>query len=56
MRRARDEIAPHLNSDSTPTQVADAALFLLSDLSRATTGEILHVDGGAHAVGAPPQK
>jgi enoyl-[acyl-carrier protein] reductase I len=35
--------------------VADAALFLLSDLSRATTGEILHVDGGAHAVGAPPQ-
>ena len=36
------------------TQVADAALFLLSDLSRATTGEILHVDGGAHAVGAPP--
>jgi enoyl ACP reductase len=38
------------------TQVADAALFLLSDLSRATTGEILHVDGGAHAVGAPPQK
>ena len=37
------------------TQVADAALFLLSDLSRATTGEILHVDGGAHAVGAPPK-
>jgi len=37
------------------TQVADAALFLLSDLSRATTGELLHVDGGAHAVGAPPQ-
>ena len=38
------------------TQVADAALFLLSDLSRATTGEILHVDGGAHAVGAPPPR
>ncbi len=38
--------------DATP--VADAALFLLSDLARATTGEILHVDGGAHAVGAPP--
>jgi enoyl-[acyl-carrier protein] reductase I len=37
------------------TQVADAALFLLSDLSRATTGEILHVDGGAQAVGATPQ-
>jgi enoyl-[acyl-carrier protein] reductase I len=35
-----------------PGPVADAALFLLSDLARATSGEILHVDGGAHAVGA----
>lgn len=35
-----------------PTPVADAALFLLSDLARATTGEILHVDGGVHAIGA----
>ena len=30
--------------------VADAALFLLSDLARAISGEILHVDGGVHAV------
>ena len=37
-----------------PTPVADAALFLLSDLARGTTGEILHVDGGVHAVGAAP--
>jgi enoyl ACP reductase len=36
-----------------PAPVADAALFLLSDLARATSGEILHVDGGFHAVGAP---
>lgn len=35
-----------------PTPVADTALFLLSDLSRATTGEIVHVDGGVHAIGA----
>jgi enoyl ACP reductase len=35
------------------TAVADAALFLLSDLSRAISGEIVHVDGGLHAVGAP---
>ena len=35
-----------------PSTVADAALFLLSDLSRGTTGEIIHVDGGAHAIGA----
>jgi enoyl-[acyl-carrier protein] reductase I len=36
-----------------PAPVADAVLFLLSDLSRAVTGEILHVDGGFHAMGAP---
>jgi enoyl-[acyl-carrier protein] reductase I len=35
-----------------PAPVADAALFLLSDLARAITGEILHVDGGVHAIGA----
>jgi enoyl ACP reductase len=38
-------------ADAAP--VAQAALFLLSDLSRRTTGEILHVDGGYHAMGAP---
>jgi enoyl-[acyl-carrier protein] reductase I len=31
--------------------VADATCFLLSDLARAISGEILHVDGGAHAMG-----
>ena len=36
-----------------PTPVAAAICFLLSDYSRAVTGEILHVDGGFHAVGAP---
>jgi enoyl ACP reductase len=36
-----------------PGPVADACLFLLSDLSRGVTGEILHVDGGYHALGAP---
>jgi enoyl ACP reductase len=35
-----------------PGAVADAVCFLLSDLARATTGEILHVDGGVHALGA----
>jgi meromycolic acid enoyl-[acyl-carrier-protein] reductase len=49
------DIAPLGWDPHDATQVADAALFLLSDLSRATTGEILHVDGGAHAVGAPPK-
>jgi len=36
-----------------PDPVADACLFLLSPLARAITGEVLHVDGGFHAVGAP---
>jgi meromycolic acid enoyl-[acyl-carrier-protein] reductase len=36
-----------------PTPVADVVLFLLSDLSRRITGEIVHVDGGFHAMGAP---
>ncbi len=38
-----------------PTPIAHAALFLLSDWARAITGEILHVDGGFHAMGAPPR-
>jgi meromycolic acid enoyl-[acyl-carrier-protein] reductase len=37
-----------------PTAVADACLFLLSPLSRAITGAIIHADGGVHAVGAGP--
>lgn len=36
-----------------PAPVADAVCFLLSDFGRAITGEILHVDGGYHAMGAP---
>jgi enoyl-[acyl-carrier protein] reductase I len=33
--------------------VAAAVCFLLSDAARGITGEILHVDGGFHAMGAP---
>ncbi len=36
-----------------PGPVASAICMLLSDYSRAITGEIVHVDGGFHAVGAP---
>jgi enoyl ACP reductase len=38
---------------SDPTPVAQAVCFLLSDWSRAISGEILHVDGGFHAMGTP---
>jgi enoyl-[acyl-carrier protein] reductase I len=38
---------------SDPTPVARAVCFLFSDWSQAITGEVLHVDGGFHAVGAP---
>ena len=35
-----------------PAPVAATVLFLLSAASRAITGEIVHVDGGYHAIGA----
>jgi meromycolic acid enoyl-[acyl-carrier-protein] reductase len=35
-----------------PRPVADVVCFLLSDLGRGVTGEIVHVDGGFHAIGA----
>jgi enoyl-[acyl-carrier protein] reductase I len=36
-----------------PGPVADTICFLLSHYARAISGEIVHVDGGFHAVGAP---
>jgi enoyl-[acyl-carrier protein] reductase I len=38
-------------SDAAP--VAATVCYLLSDLSRGVSGEIIHVDGGYHAMGAP---
>jgi enoyl-[acyl-carrier protein] reductase I len=35
----------------TIDEVGDSALYLVSDLSRGVTGEILHVDSGYHTVG-----
>ena len=35
----------------TTDEVGDSAVYLLSDLSRGVTGEILHVDAGYHVVG-----
>ncbi len=36
-----------------PSIASGPVCFLLSDLSRGISGEIIHVDGGFHAVGAP---
>jgi enoyl-[acyl-carrier protein] reductase I len=35
----------------TIEEVGDSAVYLLSDLSRSVTGEVLHVDSGYHVVG-----
>ncbi|MBD0283638.1 MAG: SDR family oxidoreductase, partial [Thermoleophilaceae bacterium] len=50
------EQAPLGWDTSDPTPVADAVCFLLSDWSRGVSGEILHVDGGFHAMGAPLER
>jgi meromycolic acid enoyl-[acyl-carrier protein] reductase len=47
------EVAPLGWDVEDPAPVAAAICFLLSDYARAITGEIVHVDGGFHAVGAP---
>lgn len=39
------------SADAGP--VADACVFLLSELARGITGEVVHVDGGYHSQGAP---
>ena len=46
------EAAPLGWDPADPGPVADAAIFLLSPLARGISGEIIHVDGGFHAVGA----
>lgn len=49
LQRVR-EVAP-LRRNTEVEEVADAALFLLSDLARGVTGEVLYVDSGYHVVG-----
>jgi meromycolic acid enoyl-[acyl-carrier-protein] reductase len=44
------EAAPLGWDSDDPTPVARAVCFLLSDWSEAISGELIHVDGGAHAV------
>ena len=40
-----------LRKNTEQEEVGDAALFLVSPLSRGVTGEVIHVDGGFHVMG-----
>jgi enoyl-[acyl-carrier protein] reductase I len=42
-----------LKEDTSIEGVAGCALWLLSELGRSTTGEVIHVDGGFHMIGLP---
>lgn len=44
------EVAP-MRCNTSPEEVADAAVFLLSDMARGITGEVIYVDQGFHIVG-----
>jgi enoyl-[acyl-carrier protein] reductase I len=44
-----------LKEDTSMEGVAGTALYLLSDLGRSTTGEVVHVDAGFHMIGLPDE-
>jgi enoyl-[acyl-carrier protein] reductase I len=46
-----NELNSPMQRNVTNEDVGNAALYLLSDLSTAVTGEVLHVDGGYNVVG-----
>jgi enoyl-[acyl-carrier protein] reductase I len=45
-----------LREDTSMEGVAGCALWLLSDLGRSTTGEVVHVDAGFHMMGLPSEE
>jgi enoyl-[acyl-carrier protein] reductase I len=45
-----------LQEDTSMEGIAGAALWLLSDLGRSTTGEVVHVDAGVHMMGLPSEE
>ncbi len=44
-----------LREDTAPEGIAGCALWLLSDLGRSTTGEVVHVDAGFHIMALPDE-
>tara|TARA_Y100001934_G_C12188465_1_gene695204 strand:+ start:92 stop:883 length:792 start_codon:yes stop_codon:yes gene_type:complete len=55
MLGASEALSP-LQGSIDAEQVAKAALFALSDLSTAVTGEVIHVDKGMHTLAATPKE
>lgn len=49
MLKYNEAVTP-LRQNTTTEQVGNAAAFLCSDLASGITGEVLHVDGGFHAI------
>lgn len=50
MLKANEAVTPLRRNIEAP-EVADATVYLLSDMASAITGEVLHVDAGYHALG-----
>ena len=53
---ARGRSLSALKQDTAMEGVAGCALWLLSDLGRSTTGEVVHVDAGFHMMGLPEEE
>lgn len=52
-RQEWEKIVPLKVKEETGQEgIADAAVFLCSDLSKLITGEIIHIDAGYHIMGA----
>lgn len=52
MLQLYEQISP-LQRNVTHEEVGRSGMFLLSDLASGISGEVLHVDGGYHAMGSP---
>ena len=50
---AKGKVYSAMKEDTAMEGVAGCALWLLSDLGRSTTGEVVHVDAGFHIMGLP---
>ena len=52
MLKMYEHVAP-LGRNISHEEVGKTGLFMLSDMSDGITGEVLHIDGGYHAMGSP---